>query len=351
MQKLLLIVGGLVLCLMSWPLPSRAWDYAGHRIINQLALASLPTNYPGYAKTAPASERIAFLGGEADRWRNTPDLAFRHRNGPDHFLDADELPLYHLDPAELSPFRYEFVAQLVRGREAYLTNFPPIDPKRDTDHTRSLVGFLPWTISEYYSQLKSAFSYLKTFEESGGTVEEIANARQNVVYLMGVMGHFVGDATQPLHTTKHYNGWVGPNPNHYTTARAFHAWIDGSYLQKAGLKTEDLMKRVPTARLLSDAEMKGAQTNVFPVVLVFLLDQSKLVGPLYRLEQQGKLAVDGAVTDEGTEFITSQLIKGAQMLGDLWLTAWTWAPPDKFLSEELARRRAGEARKEAATGK
>ena len=44
-----------------------AWDYEGHRVINQLALLSLPTNFPGFVRMSAAQERIAFLSGEADR--------------------------------------------------------------------------------------------------------------------------------------------------------------------------------------------------------------------------------------------------------------------------------------------
>ena len=40
---------------------------------------------------------------------------------------------------------------------------------------------------------------------------------------MGVMGHYVGDGSQPLHTTVHFNGWVGDNPKGYTTKQTFHA--------------------------------------------------------------------------------------------------------------------------------
>ena len=39
---------------------------------------------------------------------------------------------------------------------------------------------------------------------------------------MGVMGHYVGDCAQPLHTTKHHNGWVGENPHGYTTWPGLH---------------------------------------------------------------------------------------------------------------------------------
>src|SRR5437879_13524345 len=68
---------------------SLAWDYEGHRIVNQLALASLPTNFPSFVHASAASERVAFLAGEPDRWRNTPDLPLKHFNGPDPYLDIE----------------------------------------------------------------------------------------------------------------------------------------------------------------------------------------------------------------------------------------------------------------------
>jgi hypothetical protein len=48
------------------------------------------------------------------------------------------------------------------------------------------------------------------------------------------MGHLIGDASQPLHTTIHHHGWVGDNPHNYTTSRGFHSWIDGGFFNKTG---------------------------------------------------------------------------------------------------------------------
>ena len=78
-----------VLCLLTWLGPGNveAWDYEGHYVINQLALASLPANFPAFALTPPSRERIAFLGGEPDRWRNTSDLSLQQANGPDHYIN------------------------------------------------------------------------------------------------------------------------------------------------------------------------------------------------------------------------------------------------------------------------
>jgi hypothetical protein len=313
------------------------WDYEGHRMVNQLALASLPTNFPAFVLTPEARERIAFLSGEPDRWRNTTDLTLKHFNGPDHYFDVEDLTTLGMDVHQLAPFRYEFTAQLAANRAKAAGSFAAIDSSKNLDHTRELTGFLPWTITEFYAKLKSSFSYLKTFEETG-TPEEVANARQNVLYIMGVMGHFVGDGAQPLHMTIHYNGWLGENPHHYSTNKTIHLWIDGGYLEYAGITTARLQSKVQPAAVLMQ-ETRAHPTNLFPVVLNYLLDQYKLVEPLYTLERDGKLSGRKPVTDEGYQFITGQLLKSGHMLGSIWLTAWQNSIPDTYLRNELAKRR------------
>ena len=199
--------------LLAWvPLGIRlasAWDYEGHRVVNQLALTSLPSEFPGFVRDSAAAERIGFLGGEPDRWRNVQDLPLRHSNGPDHYIDLEELAVYGLKAELLPVMRYDYVAQLALARHAHPEKFPAMDPGRNEDHTRELVGLLPWAMAESYSKLKSCISCLKAYEEGGGTPEEIANAQGDVIYVMGTMGHYFGDAGQPLHTTIHHHGWVG----------------------------------------------------------------------------------------------------------------------------------------------
>jgi hypothetical protein len=336
-RNALVLMAGLAL-----PAESRAWDYEGHRLINQLALESLPANFPSFVLTSSGRERVAFLAGEADRWRNTSDLPLKHCNGPDHFFDIDLLPLYDLNPSQLSPFRYEFCAQLALDRAARPKSFPPVDPQRDADRTRTLIGFLPWTITEHQAKLKSAFSYLKEYE-AAGTPEEVANAQQNVIYIMGVMGHFVGDGSQPLHTTRHHHGWVGRNPHHYSTNYSIHSWIDGGYIQQFGVNRETMRQKLRPARLLSTRESTAAQTNLFPLVMSYLLEQYRQVEPLYQLEKAGKLSGRREVSEEGRNFIAGQMLQAAQMLGDLWLTAWQQAAPDMYLRSALARRKSAKS--------
>src|SRR5476651_403786 len=222
-----------------------AWDYEGHHAINELAVASLPADF-GIDLTPALKGRIAFLAGEPDRWRNVTDLPLKHFNGPDHYFDLEDLKLCGLTPETLPIMRYDFVADIAVARAAHPDKFPTIDPAKDADHTRELDGFLPWAITEYYEKLKSDFTVLKVMRKYG-TLEEVANAQADCVYVMGVMGHFVGDGSQPLHTSANYDGWMGDNPNGYTTGPVkgergrIHAWIDGGYLKKTGgIKIEAL---------------------------------------------------------------------------------------------------------------
>ncbi len=316
-----------------------AWDYEGHRVVNQLGLASLPTNFPAFVREPAAAERIAFLAGEMDRWRNTTDLSLKNYSFPDHYIDMEELAEYGLKPEMLPIFRYDFVAELALYRKAHPGKFPEPDAASNQDHTRGLVGLLPWAIAESVGKLKSNFSYLKAYEE-GGTPEEIANAQADIIYVMGVMGHLIGDASQPLHTTIHHHGWVGDNPHDYTTSRGFHSWIDGGYFNKTGgADLAALRSKLRPAQLVSINGRPAKAEETFQVGVLFLIEQNKQVEPLYQLDKDGRLSGEGEKGLEGKAFLEGQLLKSGQLLGDLWFTAWQQAPPDSFLKGQLARRK------------
>src|SRR5256885_7124388 len=89
-----LVPGLLLWVAVASPPTARGWDYAGHRLINLLALDSLPTNFPEFLRSEEARERVAFLAGEPDRWRNSAELPFQHATNPDHYFDLDLLPPY-----------------------------------------------------------------------------------------------------------------------------------------------------------------------------------------------------------------------------------------------------------------
>jgi hypothetical protein len=328
-------------------LNSQAWDYEGHHAVNELALASLPPSFPAFALEPAARDRIAFLAGEADRWRNITDvkvsrgLELMNASGPDHYMDLEDIYDYDLTPTNLPPFRYIFAADIAKARLQHPERFPAIDPAKDSDHTRELSGFLPWAINENFQKLQSGFSTLAALQKYGGTPSEIANCQQDIIYVMGFMGHFVGDASQPLHTTKHHHGWVGENPNHYTTSAKFHAWIDGGFFNKTGgIDVKKLSPQIHGAQEIPNA--LGAD-GIFPEAVDFVVAANKLVEPLYILDRDGKLSDKDNQGAEGRAFLEGQLVKSGQFLGNIWYTAYVTAPEDTYLEKDLQKRAAAAA--------
>jgi hypothetical protein len=323
----------------TFTLSAGAWDYEGHHAINELALASLPKDF-GIELTPALKGRIEFLAGEPDRWRNIGDLPLKNFNGPDHYIDLEDLKLYDLTPETLPMMRYDFMADIAKARAAHPDRFPAIDPAKDADHTRELDGFLPWAITENYAKLKSDFSSLKAFKQYGGTAEEIANAQADCIYVMGVMGHYVGDGAQPLHTTVHYNGWVGDNPKGYTTKQTIHPWIDGGYFKKTGgIKVDALVGKIQPAMRIAGADQPD---GMFKAAVNYLAAQNKFVEPLYEMEKNGQLSGEGDKGLDGVPFLDGQLVKAGQMLGNIWLTAWLEAPEDTYLERQLQQRTAAD---------
>jgi len=57
------------------------------------------------------------------------------------------------------------------------------------------------------------------------------------------------------------------------------------------------------------------------------------------MNQDGRLSGNGDKGMEGYPFLSNQIRLAAQMLGDLWLTAYQNAPVDNFLKNQLATRK------------
>ncbi|MDF9826888.1 hypothetical protein M2103_000117 [Ereboglobus sp. PH5-5] len=324
---------------------ARAWDYEGHRAINLVALDSLPADAPAFLRTPEARERIGFLAGEPDRWRNSYDPSIRHINQIEHFFDVEDLEPLGIKFSELPQFRYIFVSDLTRARDIHADKLPKIDPVRNRDATRAYPGFIPWAIAENYGKLKSGFSYLKAFEEHGGTAEEIAQAKANILYVMGTMGHYVGDGCQPLHVTKHFNGWAGPNPNGYTRARTIHSWIDSGLFNKTGgIDAAMIADRAKPAERLSNApDDPAGRDPIFVQILAYIEGQLPAVEQIYIYEKAGKLDPAQPQSKEGRALLENQLLRGAKMLGDLWYTAYKDAGPDNYLITSLKARQTRKA--------
>ena len=275
----------LPLCLLN-PAPVLAWGDEGHRYVNRVAAQKLPDEMPAFFRNAAA--RLEFLGPEPDRWRDNRELYFalREMNAPDHFINIDDPKNFEGLPND----RYKYAIWLrAQGKEA-----------KD-------IGLLPYSILEGYQKIQVLFRLWRDPKNSS----EREQIEQNIVFYAGVVGHYVADGAQPLHTTVHYNGWSGSSNSEKYTREPLHWRFEGEYV-RARIKAEDFSGLVTTASRLRDP---------FADTMTFLFASYQQVKPLYEMDRVARWDEKNSNPD-AKQFVSRRLAAGSQMLANLWYTAW-----------------------------
>jgi hypothetical protein len=270
-----------------------AWGNEGHVYVSRVAAEKIPTTMPRFFRRAVAE--IAYLGPEPDRWRSPSEFALKNAQEPDHFIDLERVDW--LDP--LPKGRYEFYKKLYEKRAA--------TTDRPDDYLPEHVGLQPYIVMEVYGRLKSAF---REYRKLKAAQQATAPVEQAIVFYAGWLGHYVADGSQPLHTTIQYNGWVGPNPNGYTTQHDIHAQFETAYVG-ANIVAKNFAGLVHAPERLDDP---------FARYVAYLKQSNGLVEDVYRLEKAGGFRGKGS--PEAFAFTTHRLAAGSQMLLNLWYTAW-----------------------------
>ena len=143
-----------------------SWGFYGHKKINRYAVFSLPPEMIGFYKT-----HIEYLTQHAvdpDKRRYVSETeAIKHYIDIDHFAKGGK------DPFEIVPRKWQ--AAVEKFGEDSLKQF----------------GILPWNLLWMHRRLKEAF---------------IARDVEKILKHSAELGHYIGDAHVPLHTTENYNG-------------------------------------------------------------------------------------------------------------------------------------------------
>lgn len=304
-----------------------AWDAHGHRTVTYLALDGLGPDFPAWLSEAAIRDRIAEQANEPDRWRGSRLKYLAHENSPEHYLDVDLLEQFGLTLRSLPSLRYEYIRALAIAKHVHPDAVAPYDAAKDPERSKEWPGLLPYAIAEQYAKLQSSFNELRILEKLNDPkrAHQLLQARENVIYHMGVLSHFVGDAAQPLHTTKHFNGWVGPNPENYTTSDKFHSYIDGRVLEKHNLT-------YATLRPLMRYNERVDYNDPWKDTIEYILETSRRVEPLYRLERDKQL--DG---EPGKQLIAEQLTVGGAMLAAYYTAAYRSSAPDEKQIADFVR--------------
>ena len=284
-----------------------AWGSSGHRLIGVAAMRALPADLPAFLRSPAAVADIGELAREPDRWKGAGQPHDRERDTA-HFIDLDDAGF----------------AMTAQG--------PSIDalPRLKSEYDAALnkagldvddAGYLPYAMMDGWQQLVRDFAYWRVLsaQEARETNMErkawyrVDRERREALILrdLGVLAHYVGDGSQPHHTTIHYTGWGDyPNPEGFTNSRQTHGVFEGAFTARVA--------RLDTV----EAAMPAARTDGFDVkarTVGYLKTTLATVIPFYRLEKQGGF---NETDPRGAAFVTERLAAGAAELRDWTVAAW-----------------------------
>jgi hypothetical protein len=275
---------------------SAGWGNDGHRWINRLAVMNLPADVPEFLRDKAAQDAMEYYGPEPDRWRGQLEPELSAVNAADHFMDMEWADLIG---GPLPRKRYDFIRALAVAQKTHPDI--PLTPEK--------VGMQPYVTTEYYERVKSAMRDYRALVKDHQDTKPV---EAEIVFLCGIMGHFVGDGAQPLHASIQYNGWTGDNPHGYTTEHRIHSQFESVFVAA----NVDFPKDVAPL-VAKEPKVLG---DVFEDYVKYLRHSQSLMEETYQLEKAGGFS--GAGTPEGKAFTDERLAAGATELRDIIYTAW-----------------------------
>ncbi len=286
------------------------WGFFGHKRINRIATFTLPPEMFGFYK-----EHIEYLTEHAvdpDKRRYAVEgEAQRHYIDIDHYVHNGE------DPFEVVPRRW---------RDA-VTKF--------TEDTLQAYGIVPWTISSMKYKLQKAF--------------ESRNVDLILKYSADI-GHYIGDAHVPLHTTENYNGQL-------TNQKGIHGLWESRLVEINSENYDYFIGKADYVKNLSDYVWTAVEASHRAVDSVLQIEREVTndfdSDRKYSFERRGNTTVSVYSYEFSQEYhrrmngmVERRLRAAIAAVGSIWYTAWVDAgqpdlsalqntPPSAELIEEM----------------
>jgi hypothetical protein len=268
--------------------PAHAWGFYGHRLLNRLAVYTLPPEMLPFFKA-----NIDYLTTNATRPDSRRTVV--PTEAPRHFLDVDA----YGDSALTShgrglPRAYADAVALVGGEDSLLHH-----------------GIVPWQVARMKGQLTAAFRDRDT---------------DNILRISADLGHYVADACVPLHTTRNYNG-------QFTNQRGIHALWESRLPELNATGYDLLTGPAPYLEHPTEAAWAAVERAHAAVDSVFAVEQ-QLTAELtedrkYGYEQRGRQTIRTYSREFSQSYhqrlngqVERQLRYAARLIGAFWYTCW-----------------------------
>lgn len=280
--------------------PALGWGHYGHVLVSEAGARSFPADLPPFVRTVDAIDEIRDLGPELDESKSSGDPHDADRD-PGHYVNiGDDGTASGVSPTALP-----------KDREAYDSALR----RANTDEYK--VGFLPFTLIDGWQQVVKDLAYWRVLtvgEQKSADPSDRAffaahrRLRETLTLRdIGVWSHYVGDASQPLHTSSHFNGW-----DRYPNSQGIHSRFETAFVQK-NVTLAAVMAGIPPYR--------PCGCTITQLVGRYLTATNAQVQNLYELGN----ATDSfrTPTPQAVAFTTARLAAGAAALRDMVAEAWS----------------------------
>lgn len=192
-----LLISIVFLCQNAW-----SWGSRGHHEICAAA--------PHLVKNEALGYFLKYRANTLGHLCNIPDIYWKSL-GPD--INDIGNPTHYIDPEVLGIKANEMSLDLPETISKYTGTENRFRKNRKIFSVPKEMGTLWWRADQFFrlvSNLKSDFSTSppKNFKEEQDEKLPYNQAIYSMMLYMGLMGHFVGDASQPFHATADFDGYV-----------------------------------------------------------------------------------------------------------------------------------------------
>jgi len=279
---------------------AHSWGFYGHRRINRMAVFTLPPEMIGF-------------------YKNHIEYITEHAVDPDmrRYAVPEEAPRHYIDIDHYGPSAFDSMPRFWKKAVA-----------KYSEDTLNAYGIVPWWIDMMVYRLTAAFRE--------GNVDKILRYSAE-------LGHYIGDAHVPLHTTENYNGQL-------TNQHGIHGFWESRIPELYGEQYDYFVGRalyVESVINTSWEVVRASHAQVDSVLtLESMLNATTPPDRKYGFEQRGNTTVKTyseqytrAYSNSLNGMVERRMRAAILMVGSLWYTAWVNAgQPDlaKLESKEVS---------------
>jgi S1/P1 Nuclease len=264
----------------------KIWGFFGHKRINRIAVFTLPQEMFGFYK-----DHIEYLTEHAV----DPDKRRYAVEGEAqcHYIDLDHYYKPGEDPFTIMPRRwYDAVAKF-------------------TEDTLQTYGIVPWHINVMKLKLQKAF--------------ETKNVDLILKYSADI-GHYIGDAHVPLHTTENYNGQM-------TGQRGIHGLWESRLVEVNAEDYDYFVGKGRYVKSIVDFAWEAVEASHLALDSVLRIEKELTAefpsDKKYSYEQRGNTTISVYSYDFSQEYhkrmngmVERRMRAAIIAVGSIWYTAW-----------------------------